>query len=200
MFDWITDVIANLGYIGIALLMLLENLFPPVPSEVIMPLAGFVAARGDLNIVGVVVAGVAGTVAGTLPWYWLGHRFGEKGLHWMARRHGRWLTLSEDDADRAVQSFRRHGVLAVFLGRLVPAIRTVISAPAGVAKMPLAKFLFWTTLGSALWATALALAGYFLQSQYEKVADYMDPVSKGVLVLIVLAYVYRVVTFRRKAH
>ena len=197
MFDWITQVIASTGYFGIAALMLLENLFPPIPSEVIMPLAGFVAARGELSLWGVVVSGTLGSLAGAAPWYLLGRWFGEEGLHNVAAHHGRWLTLSTQDVTKAILTFRRHGALAVFFGRLIPAIRTLISAPAGIALMPIPKFIFWTALGSSLWTTLLTLAGFLLESQYERVADYMDPISKAVIIVIVATYLYRLVTYRR---
>lgn len=197
MFDWVTEVIANTGYIGIAVLMFLENLFPPIPSEVIMPLAGFVAAQGELSLWGVIMAGTLGSLIGAAPWYLLGSWFGEKGLHSLAARHGRWLTLSTQDVDNAILTFRRHGAVAVFFGRLIPAIRTLISAPAGIAVMPIPNFIFWTTLGSGLWTTLLTLAGYLLESQYDRVAGYLDPVSKVVVVTIVAMYIYRLVTYRK---
>lgn len=197
MFDWITQVIASTGYLGIAALMLLENLFPPIPSEVIMPLAGFVAARGELTLWGVIIAGTLGSLIGAAPWYLLGRWFGEEGLHNVAVRHGRWLTLSSQDVTKAILTFRRYGAIAVFFGRLVPAIRTLISAPAGIAVMPIPKFIFWTTLGSSLWTTLLTLAGFLLESQYARVAEYIDPVSKVVVITIVAVYVYRLVTYRR---
>lgn len=197
MFDWITQVIANTGYIGIAMLMFLENLFPPIPSEVIMPLAGFVAAQGELSLWGVIMAGTLGSLIGAAPWYWLGRWFGEKGLYSLSARYGRWLTLSPQDVDKAILTFRRHGAIAVFFGRLIPAIRTLISTPAGIAMMPIPKFIFWTTLGSSLWTTLLTFAGYLLESQYDRVAGYLDPVSKVVVMAIVIIYIYRLATYRK---
>jgi membrane protein DedA with SNARE-associated domain len=196
MFEWIVGVVSSAGYIGVAALMALENLFPPIPSELIMPVAGFAAARGDLTITGVILAGTAGSVIGTLPWYWLGRRLGRRRIRHLAERHGRWLTISPDEVDRAHGWFERHGGKAVFFGRLIPAIRTLISVPAGIAAMPMGRYLAWSTLGSLIWTSLLALAGYVLESQYDLVAAYMDPVSKGVIALMVLTYLYRVV--RRK--
>lgn len=198
MFDWITQVIASTGYLGVAALMFLENLFPPIPSEVIMPLAGFVAARGELSLWGVILAGTLGSLVGAAPWYLLGRWFGEKGLYNVAARHGRWLTLSTEDVTKAIHTFRRYGAVAVFFGRLIPAIRTLISAPAGIAVMPIPKFIFWTALGSSLWTALLALAGFLLESQYDHVGQYLDPVSKIVVIAIVAIYIYRLVTFRHK--
>ncbi len=137
MFDWITGIVDRTGYLGVALLMFAENLFPPVPSELIMPLAGFAAARGDLSLPLVLAAGVAGSLAGALFWYWIGRKVGADRLKRWAGRHGRWLTLSPGDVDEADAWFDRHGVKAVLLGRLIPAVRTLVSVPAGLAAMPL---------------------------------------------------------------
>lgn len=197
MFDWVTQVISSTGYLGVAALMFLENLFPPIPSEVIMPLAGFVAARGDLSLWGVVVAGTLGSLIGAAPWYLLGFWFGERGLYNVAARHGRWLTLSPEDVTKAIHTFKRYGAIAVFFGRLIPAIRTLISAPAGIARMPIPRFVFWTLLGSSLWTLLLTLAGFLLESQYHRVAHVMDPISKGVVITLVAIYIYRLVTYRR---
>lgn len=192
MFDLIIKAVEQTGYLGVALLMLAENVFPPIPSEVIMPLAGFVAARGDLNPVLVVVAGVAGSVAGTWLWYWAAVTLGRERLKRWTERHGHWLTIGPDDIDRASDWFRRHEGAAVFFGRLVPAVRTLISVPAGIAEMPLPRFLLYTTLGTTLWTTALMLAGYLLENQYQAVADWVNPVSNVVLGGMAAWYVYRV--------
>lgn len=193
MVEWIVDTIAQFGYGGIFLLMVAENLFPPIPSEVIMPLAGFAAARGDMSLTGVMIAGVAGTVVGNLPWYWLGHALGHDRLRRLAARFGRIWTISPSEVDEAVRWFERHGWTAVFFGRMLPTIRTVISAPAGVARMPMWGFLLFTTLGSTIWIGILTVAGLFLEAHYDTVADYVDPLSKVVIAGVVLAYVYRLV-------
>lgn len=199
MFDWIVDVLARSSYLGVALLMLAENLFPPIPSELIMPLAGFVAARGDMSLPGVIAAGTLGSVLGALPWYWLGRRYGADRLRKLAGRHGRWLTVSPADVDRARTWFDRHGRTGVLVGRLVPAVRTLISVPAGLAAMPMIPFLVYSTIGTLVWTTLLAGAGYWLQDRYEQVSIYLDPVSKIVVGLIVLTYIYRLVTWRSEA-
>ena len=198
MFDWITGLVEQTGYLGIALLMLAENVFPPIPSELIMPMAGFTAARGELNMVGVVVAGTAGSLAGALLWYYIGRWVGLERLKRWAAKHGRWLTISPEDVDEAAAWFNRHGGKAVLIGRLIPAVRTLISVPAGVAGMALPRFLAYSALGTALWTALLAAAGYLLEDQYQKVGDYLNPVSNVILGLIVLGYLYRVITFRRR--
>jgi membrane protein DedA with SNARE-associated domain len=196
MFDWITGWIAALGAPGVALFMFLENVFPPVPSELVMPLAGFLAARGESSFALVVAAGTAGALAGAVLWYWIGRALGADRLRRLAARHGRWLTMHPDDIDRATDWFDRHGGKAVFLGRLVPAVRTLISVPAGVARMPFARFLAFSAAGTLVWTALLALAGYVLKSQYHRVADWLNPVSTAVVAGLAAWYLWRVVTWR----
>jgi membrane protein DedA with SNARE-associated domain len=184
--------------VAIALLMLLENVFPPIPSELIMPLAGFSAAKGNLNIVGVVAAGTVGSLAGAFFWYWIGRAVGPERLKAFAGRHGRWLTLDPEEIDRARAVFDRHRAAALFFGRLIPTVRTLISVPAGVNRLPLGVFAFWSLLGTSLWTALLAGAGYLLQSQYERVSEWLNPVSNAVLAALVLWYLYRVIRFRAR--
>jgi len=202
MFDKIVEIVSAFGYIGVFMLMLLENIFPPIPSELIMPLAGFVAARGDLNFIAVILVGTAGSVVGALPWYYAGAKLGQARMKRFAERWGHWLTLSPEDVDEASEWFDRHGKGAVFFGRLIPAVRTLISVPAGIAGMSMTKFLIYSTLGSLIWTALLALAGYLLESQYEKVSEYLNPLSTGVVVLMVLYYLYRLIRqrFASKKH
>lgn len=196
VFDWIVSLIDKAGYIGIALLMLLENIFPPIPSELIMPLAGFSAAKGTLSFTGVVLAGTVGSLAGAYFWFLIGRWIGPKRLKQFAARHGRWLTMHPDEVDQARAFFSRHQGLALFLGRLIPAIRSLISVPAGVNCIPISTFLLWSTLGTALWTVFLAGAGYLLESQYERVQEWLNPVSNVVITGLVIWYVYRVIRFK----
>jgi membrane protein DedA with SNARE-associated domain len=198
MFDWVTGLVEQTGYLGIALLMLAENLFPPIPSEMIMPLAGFTAAQGKLNVGLVLVAGIVGSLAGAVFWYLVGRWVGADRLKRWTGRHGRWLTVTPSDVDQACAWFGQHGGKAVLVGRLIPAVRTLISVPAGVAGMSLPKFLAYSALGTALWTALLTAAGYLLEDRYRRVGEYLDPVSNVILGLIVLWYLYRVVTFRRR--
>ena len=184
MFDWITGVVRSLGYLGVALLTFLENLFPPIPSEVVIPLAGFVAAQGDLALWGVVATGSGGSLGGAALWYEIGRRVGERRLRAWVARHGKWITLSERDVDRAQNWFRRHGGLAVFLGRLVPGVRTFVSLPAGFAGMPLAPFLLYSAIGTLIWTAALAYAGVVLQANFAVVGDYVGVASNALLILL----------------
>ena len=191
MFDWITSVVSESGYPGIVGLMFAENIFPPIPSELIMPLAGFVAAQGKLNPVLVVLAGTLGSVLGALPWYYLGLWLGRERICALAARHGRWLTLDERDVGKAIDWFEKHGGKAVLLGRLVPTVRTLISVPAGMARMPLLPFLAYSAIGTLAWTALLTAAGYLLKSEYQVVGRYVDAASKIIIGLIVLTYLYR---------
>jgi membrane protein DedA with SNARE-associated domain len=188
--------VQSTGVFGIAFLMLLENVFPPIPSEVIMPLAGYTASQGEANIVLVIVAGIIGSLAGAFFWYLVGRWIGEERLKNLADRFGRWMTVSRDDIDKADDWFDTHGHKAVLIGRVIPTIRTLISVPAGLSEMPWVRFLLYSAIGTAVWTSALALLGYWLGSQYEAVSTWLDPVSLAIVALIAAYYVYRVVTFK----
>ncbi|AYE85844.1 MULTISPECIES: DedA family protein [unclassified Sulfitobacter] len=191
MFDFITSLLASMGSLGVATLMLLENVFPPIPSEVIMPFAGYLAASGDLYFVSVVIAGTIGSVAGAFLWYWIGTLASETRLRELIVRHGRWLTISEQDLNRSLAWFRRNGGMAVFLGRMVPGVRTLISVPAGMTGMPLLPFLLYTGLGSLLWTAALTISGYLLEAQFAKVETWINPVTNVLLGGLLVLYVWR---------
>ena len=188
--DRITDVVTVFGYWGIAALMLLENVIPPIPSELIMPLAGFAAARGEMNLVGAIAAGTLGSVLGALVWYYIGRALGFERICRLADRRGKWLGISSQEITTVQRWFsRRGGYWAIGLGRLVPGIRTYISVPAGVTKMPLGVFLFYSTLGSLGWTSLLAIAGFLLRDNYEEVASFMGPVSTGVIAVAAVLFV-----------
>jgi len=193
MFDWVTSIIATTGYVGIALLMVAENLVPPIPSELIMPLAGFVAAQGQLHPVLVVLAGAGGSVLGSLPWYYAGRWLGRERLCALVGRYGHWATLTDKELGQALDWFERHRGMAVFLGRLVPAVRTLISVPAGVAHMALGPFFLASVAGSLLWSGMLTAAGFVLKAQYALVGTYVDRGSQIILSIILLTYIYRVI-------
>ena len=199
--SWVLEAMGSLGYVGIALLMCLENLFPPIPSELIMPLAGVLAAEGDLSLTAAIAAGSAGSLLGQSAWYGLGRKVGERRLKQLAERHGRWLTVSPDDLDRARDWLRRHGAWALLLGRLVPTIRTLISLPAGVAVVPFWQFLLFSAIGTTAWTAALTMAGYLLRAQFTRIDDVLGPVSTTIVVVLVGWYLWRVATYgRRRRH
>ena len=187
--DLVEQWVAQWGYLGIFAAMVLENVIPPIPSEVIMPLAGFYVGQGQLNVVGVVLAGLLGTVVGALPWYAIGRLVNEQRLkHWV-ERHGRWVGVTVQELEQSRGWFQRHGAAVVFWGRLIPAIRTLISVPAGVELMPFGSFLFWTTAGSLIWNLVLTAAGWALGSHWDQVLLWVKPVEGIVNKLIALAVV-----------
>lgn len=190
MQEWIITIVDSLGYLGIGLLMFLENLFPPIPSELIMPLAGFSAAKGTLELPYVILAGVVGTVLGALPWYYVSQLLGEETLKLLADKYGRWLAISSRDITKAVSWFDRHDTQAVFLCRLVPGVRTLISVPAGISKMHLGEFLLYSTLGTLLWTAFLTYSGYLLGNNYHRIETYLGPVSKFVLISLVIGFLF----------
>lgn len=193
---FVQNMMESLGPFGIALLMFLENIFPPIPSEVIMPLAGYKAATGDMSIVTVIIAGSIGSLAGIVPWYYLGYAFGEKRIIWLAERYGRFMTMTPEDVEAADHWFRRYGYWAVSFGRLVPTVRTLISVPAGLSRMPFWLFMAVSAVGTVAWTAGLALAGYALGQNFRDIEGYVGPVSTAVVVAVVLLYLYRVITFK----
>jgi membrane protein DedA with SNARE-associated domain len=196
MFDFLREFVESGGYIAVFLLMLAENLFPPIPSEAIMPIAGFNAADGKLSLIGVLLSGVLGAMAGAYFWYVIGRVFGYARLRALVERFGFIFTVTPEELDKAKALFDRHARKAVFFGRLLPAIRSVISIPAGVAAMPHVAFLFWSLIGTVIWTCFLTFAGYILHAQYELVVGWVNPVSNIVAGLVVLLYLYRLITGR----
>jgi len=196
MTDWIIQTISELGYLGIFLVMLAESIFPPIPSELIIPFAGFAAANGDLNFLGVLAAATIGAVTGMLPWYFAGRLFGLERVRLLADRFGRLMAMNSDEIDIAVAWFGRFGPVIVLFGRLIPLIRTLISIPAGLSRMPLPVFLLASGAGAFAWNLFLTSAGYLLHEHYEIIEVVLDPLSYLVLALVVLVYLYRVVTWK----
>lgn len=187
MLDWITNIISSMSYLGIALLMLVENIFPPIPSEIIMPLAGFTVQKGDLNLLFVILAGVVGSVLGALPWYYLGKFIGENRLKNWVNRHGKWLSLSGNDIDKSKRWFQKYGYTVVFFGRLIPAVRTYISIPAGFDEMEFIPFICYSTIGTFIWVGLLTYAGYVLGKNYHLVKQYLTPISIVVVAGLVIS-------------
>ncbi|MEM9806115.1 MAG: DedA family protein [Cyanobacteria bacterium P01_D01_bin.56] len=190
MLEHITNAIAHFGYWGIALLMLLENVIPPIPSEIIMPLAGVTVAKGNLNMAGAIAAGTVGTLLGTLVWFYIGKLLGLQRIYWLANRYGKWVGISGKEVKSVQRWFsQRGGYWSITLGRLLPSIRTYISVPAGIANMELVPFVFFSTLGSVAWITFLTGAGYYLGDGYKQIDKVLAPlgsiVSISAIVLIV---------------
>ena len=198
MTDLIVQAIARAGYLGIFLLMAAENVVPPIPSEVIMGLGGIAVARGRMELVPLVAIGTAGTTVGNYFWYWLGRKLGYRGLRPFIERHGRWLTLNWGDVERLQRFFHERGQWVVFVFRFLPVFRTMVSLPAGMAAMPRWRFLLWTAAGAAIWNLVLVQAGVLLGSRFRELDRYVGPVSIGITVLIVGAYLYRVATWNAR--
>lgn len=197
MLDWIIGIIERSGYLGIALLSIAEHVFPPIPSAVVMPAAGFATARGDLALPLVIASGIVGSTLGSCAWYGLGRVVGEDRLRRWADRRGRWLAVDRADIDRSDRFFQRHAAKAVLLGSMLPGVRTLIAVPAGVHGMPLARFVASAAAGSAVWVSALALAGWSLRDQWQLLDAWLSPASNLVVAALVAAYLWRVM--RRRA-
>jgi len=190
----IEDAVVEAGYAGLAVVMAVETVFPPIPSEIVLPFAGFQVAKGTLGFVPALLASTLGAVLGALVLYAIA-RFGGRAL--VVRMHP-LLRISERDLDRADRWFDRRAVLIVMLGRLVPGIRSLVSVPAGLSEMPLATFIGATTAGALLWNSALLGAGVALGANYERVERYVGPFGTVVLVAVVLACVAGLVWLRRR--
>lgn len=198
MESWIIGAIRSMGVFGVALLMFLENVFPPIPSEVIMPLAGYLSTQGGMSFAGAIAAGTAGSLAGALVWYWVGRRVTEDRLCGWVERHGVWLAMDPADVHRAREFFERHGRSGVLVGRLLPVVRTLISVPAGFARMPLLPFLLYSAAGTLAWTAALAWAGRALGSLFGEVDRYLGYLTWAVIALSLVAYVSRVARLRKR--
>ncbi|WP_294123598.1 DedA family protein [Sphingomonas sp.] len=196
MSDWIVRLIEQSGYLGVAFLMFLETVFPPIPSEVIMSVAGVAAGQGKLSYALVVAAGTAGAMLGNILWYLAARALGIQRLEPIIRRWGRWITMSWTEVERAQRWFDEHGTFFVFLGRLLPTVRSLVSVPAGLLKMSFRRFMLASTFGTAAWTAILAGAGFKLGENYRDVDKVIGPAANAVLVVLVVGYVYRLWTHR----
>ena len=174
------------GYLAIMLAMFLENLFPPIPSELIIPLGGFYVAQGQLSFFPVIFAGLIGTLLGAFPWYGMGRLMNEEKLEYWLKKYGKWIGVHPNELYKSRTWFNRYGKSLVFWGRLIPGIRTLISVPAGIELMPLLPFILCTTAGSLIWIICLTFAGIFLRESYSMVEVWIEPVS-NLIKLILLA-------------
>jgi membrane protein DedA with SNARE-associated domain len=199
MDDMIVSIVERLGLFGIALMMALENVFPPVPSEAIMGSAALAIERGSLDYWSVLAAGTFGTLVGNFVWYWLGHRWGYERLGPFIDRWGRWLTMEWEDVERASAFFRAHGHWVVFALRTTPVMRTMISLPAGLAHMGWLKFSLFTAAGAALWNAILIGGTQWLARTFENTDYIVSAVIIGIIVLSVIAYGWRLATWKPRA-
>ena len=182
--DWVIELMKDIGGPGIALAIFLENIFPPIPSEVVLPLAGFTAAQGHYTRAEAVLWATLGSVTGALLLYGIGAALGMDRLRVIAHK---MPLVDVADVDKADAWFTKHGPKAVFFGRFIPGIRSLTSIPAGIDRMRVTSFLAYTTAGSLLWNTLFVWIGFQLGDRYHLVEEYMDPISKVVYVLIILA-------------
>lgn len=197
MQDWVIRLVDWGGYPGVFLLSLLETIVFPLPSEVILPIAGMRAANGPLGLPGVIAASTAGSMTGNMLWYLAARAIGLDRLRHFVQRHGRWLALDWRDVERVRALFASVGGGIVLIGRMIPVVRTFVSIPAGIVPMPFARFLLWSTIGTAGFASVLAGAGYAAGS-FREVSQIAGPVSSAVVVAILLWYVWRQLTWNRR--
>ncbi len=208
--NWVQDVINQFGYFGVALLVVIENVFPPIPSEIVLPFAGFVAQQGasavdatadaaqsDTTVVGMMIAATIGSVVGALILYFVSAAIGPERLRGFVERFGRWFGVKSADLVRAEEWFDRRSVVAVLVGRCVPLIRSIVSIPAGFRRMKLASFVVLTAIGSAVWNIALIGAGAVLGDQWERVGEYVG-IFQWLVIAAVLLLLVRFVVSRLK--
>jgi len=200
MSDWVVRLIEQSGYLGVAFLMFLKTIFPPIPSEVIMPVAGVAAAQGKLGFIPVVASGTAGAMLGNTVWYLAARALGVERLKPVIRDYGRWLTISWPEVQRAQRWFALHGMAFVLLGRLVPTIRSLVSVPAGLLKLRFRTFFIASLVGTAVWTAVLAGAGYKLQENVSEVGRMIGPVSNAILIVLAAGYAWRLWTHRNQKH
>ncbi|WP_173912837.1 DedA family protein [Acinetobacter sp. Marseille-Q1618] len=194
MTEWIISIMEQLGYFGIALLMFLDNVFPPIPSEIIMPSAGLAASQGKLVLTGVIIAGSLGSLIAAALLYWIGHKISQKILFEWVERYGKYLFLKSADVEKSLDWFEKYGHRIVFFGRMIPAVRSLISIPAGMSDMPFWKFMLYSGLGTIIWTTFLACVGFYFgenQALMHQIFSRVSYIIIAIVVIIVLWIVYR---------
>lgn len=196
MTDWIISIMEQLGYFGIALLMFLDNVFPPIPSEIIMPSAGFTASQGQLVLTGVIIAGSLGSLIAAAVLYWIGRKISHDTLFKYIDRYGKYLFIKSVDVKKSLDWFEKYGHRIVFFGRMIPAVRSLISIPAGMSRMPFWKFMTYSALGTIIWTTFLACVGYYFGNNTEMMHQIFSQVSY--IILIIIAVIIFWVLYRRQ--
>lgn len=187
---WVEQAILAMGYFGIALVMFIENIFPPIPSEFIMPFAGSLVAKGEMSFAGVLISGTIGAVAGAIGIYYVGVWVEAPRIRDWFSQYGRYLLMSEGDFDQAMETFGHNGKKMVLVGRVMPTVRSLISLPAGLEEMNMATFLFYTTLGTVVWNIALAYAGLLLGQNWETVLDWVNRYEIAIWVILAILAIY----------
>ncbi|MBP2544281.1 membrane protein DedA with SNARE-associated domain [Acinetobacter guillouiae] len=190
MTDWIISIMEQLGYFGIALLMFLDNVFPPIPSEVIMPSAGFAASKGQLLLSGVIIAGSFGSLLAAALLYWVGRKIPNQSLFNWVDRYGKYLFIKSEDVKKALDWFEKYGHRVVFFGRMVPAVRSLISIPAGMSHMPFWKFMLYSSVGTIIWTTFLACVGYYFGNNIELMQQIFSRVGYVIIAIVFILVAY----------
>ena len=198
MEDMIFNIMNDYGYIGVFFLIMIENIFPPIPSEVILTFAGFMTAKGELKILMVILASTLGSVIGAVVLYYLGSIFDKETWGKIVDKYGKWLRLKREDIDKSQEWFDNHGNKTVFFCRFIPLIRSLISIPAGMAKMSMKVFLLLTTLGSLIWNTVLIYLGSSIGDNWEVIVEYMDVYSNVAYALIAIVFLTVCYLFYKK--
>ncbi|MGE3396460.1 MAG: DedA family protein [Sphingomonas sp.] len=198
MTDWMIRLIDWGGYAGVFGLMLLETMLPFIPSEVILPLAGLSAAHGPMSLPGVIVAATAGSMFGNYCWYMIARSVGRERFAGFVDRHGRWLTMDCRDLVKLERMFERYGGGIVFAARVLPGVRTFISLPAGFFGMPVWRYLFWSTAGTAIWSGLFAAAGYGVGASFGPINHIVGPITSATVLFFTLWYIWRQITWRRR--
>lgn len=196
MSDWIIKLIEDAGYLGVGFLMFLETVFPPIPSEIIMSVSGLAAAKGKMDITAVIASGTVGAMLGNYFWYLLARVIGVERFKPLIVRWGRYLTLDWHEIEKAEKLFGTQGWAIVFFGRMLPTLRSLISIPAGLLHMRLSTFVIWSTIGTAGWTALLGLAGYTMGKNFEDIDAFVGPVATAVMVVIVIGYIWRLITWK----
>lgn len=184
MTDWIISIMEQLGYFGIALLMFLDNVFPPIPSEIIMPTAGFTASQGQLLLSGVIISGSLGSLLAAALLYWIGHKIPNDKIFIFVDLYGKYLFIKSEDVQKALDWFEKYGHRVVFFGRMIPAVRSLISIPAGMSHMPFWKFMSYSALGTIIWTTFLACVGYYFGNNSELMQQIFSQVGYVIIAVI----------------
>lgn len=194
MTEWIISMMEQLGYFGIALLMFLDNVFPPIPSEIIMPSAGLAASQGKLLLTGVIISGSLGSLIAAALLYWIGHKIPQQVLFKWVDRYGKYLFIKSADVEKSLDWFEKYGHRIVFFGRMIPAVRSLISIPAGMSDMPFWKFMLYSGLGTVIWTTFLASVGFYFGNNVELMHQIFSQVSYfiiAIVIVIILWHLYR---------
>ncbi|MDO9545596.1 MAG: DedA family protein [Pelolinea sp.] len=197
---WVEQIISSMGYTGLYIVMFLENVFPPIPSEVVLPLAGSLTLEGRFSLLWITIIGMLGSLTGAFLFYGLGKWLGEPRVRTIIEKYGRFALLSTQDLDRSLEWFDKYDDWVIFFSRMVPIVRSLISIPAGIASMNLAKFSFFTVLGTALWSFLLAWGGRLLGEQWPMIADLINTYQNVVLVVAAGAVLFFIGTrlFKKK--